>query len=159
MTQTFLGLPVEGDKIGSSREQVEQRPAEELAPFIEAVLGVDGVVGVRWRQYTPYFNDGEPCEFGLGEPYVATETSLATEDGDYGDGWLSDLVPGSYDPVTRRLIYGDVAPEHAALVEPWDALTAAYGARYEESLREKFGDHATVTVYRDRITIEEYEHD
>ena len=27
-----------------------------------------GITGVVWTQYTPYFNDGDTCEFSVGEP-------------------------------------------------------------------------------------------
>jgi hypothetical protein len=28
------------------------------------------VAAIRWRQYTPYFNDGEPCTFNVCDPEV-----------------------------------------------------------------------------------------
>lgn len=62
----FLGLPIEGDITrGSTRK--EQRPVEELTPLFEAVFAEGIIDGVRWTQYTPYFNDGDACEFGANE--------------------------------------------------------------------------------------------
>jgi hypothetical protein len=28
------------------------------------------VIGFKWRQYTPYFNDGDACHFGIEDSYV-----------------------------------------------------------------------------------------
>ena len=38
-----------------------------LAPLFEKYPGVKNV---RWTQYTPYFNDGDPCEFSTNAGYA-----------------------------------------------------------------------------------------
>jgi hypothetical protein len=74
----FLGLVIEGDITrGSSRK--EQKPIEELTPLFEAVFAEDIIDGVRWTQYTPYFNDGDTCEFGANEIDVHFANELPSE--------------------------------------------------------------------------------
>jgi hypothetical protein len=68
-TRSFLGIPVEGD-ITAGSTRVDQKPIEELQPLLQAVLDDPTIVEFGWRQYTPYFNDGEPCEFGVSGLWV-----------------------------------------------------------------------------------------
>lgn len=64
--RNFLGIPIEGD-INRGEDRVDQKPLEELSPLMQAVLDDPGVARFGWRQYTPYFNDGDPCVFGVRE--------------------------------------------------------------------------------------------
>lgn len=60
----FLGIPVVGDRqMGSTR--TEQKTIEDLAPTMQAVIDDPYFTAFGWRQYTPYFNDGDVCEFGV----------------------------------------------------------------------------------------------
>lgn len=91
------------------------------------------VYGIKWAQYTPYFNDGEPCVFGLSDIYIfKTQEAFESED---------DM----YDNDGAEACYGE-EPE-ASLSEVEDLLQAA------------FGDHAQVCVTREKIDVEEYQHD
>ena len=40
---------------------------------------------LSWKQYVPSFNDGEPCEFSLGELHFHFENDLTAEDDDIDD--------------------------------------------------------------------------
>jgi hypothetical protein len=62
--RTFFGIPVEGDIVFNDR-RVTQRPIEDLQPLMQAVLDDPTIEWFGWRQYTPYFNDGEPCVFSV----------------------------------------------------------------------------------------------
>jgi hypothetical protein len=52
------------------------------------------ITAVRWRQYTPYFNDGDPCTFGVGEFTYKIDGKL-DDGGDYEDGFYSTWVARS----------------------------------------------------------------
>lgn len=91
--KTFAGIPQVGDgDYRSSRSVVEQRPASELKDKILELFEQEYIVGLRWRQYIPHFNDGEPCEFSVGEIYIADSRTPTDEfsDLDEDDGlvWL-----------------------------------------------------------------------
>jgi hypothetical protein len=96
---------------------------------------------VRWKQYTPYFNDGDPCTFRVGENYV--QFGETTEGGDYDDGFV-----GTWE--TRD------NPEKLAAVE---AADEAFSTIPEDVMLVVFGDHVQVTATRDGFEIEEYEHE
>src|SRR5262245_41017142 len=89
---------------------------------------------IRWTQYTPYFNDGEPCVFSVNDAYVKT----GSEDGDYEDGFVDEYH--FYDYKTKEKSHGY---EHIHAIN--GALRACEGV-----LQSLFGDHCRVTVWRDK---------
>ena len=145
MTVSFLGIPVDGD-IVRGEKRAQQRPLEDLAPLIQAVLDDEGIACFGWYQYTPYFNDGDPCIFSAGTAWFARAEDLDTDGGFnehdltvYGNGHLDN------DP-----------PRH----DRCKALSSAIdGGTFDDVLLEAFGDHAEITVKRDGIVVEFYEHD
>lgn len=120
---------------------------------------------IYWHQFTPYFNDGDTCEFGVGEasflfidengavrginePEITRYSNELTDWDDFknsdGSVWkgfhsrLPFVTRKTYD-ACRKLadeLYGSIA-----------ALDAA------------FGDHVQVIVTRDGITVEFFDHD
>lgn len=109
---------------------------------------------VRWTQYTPYFNDGDPCEFSVYEVVCASVVDEQGDDDDRfyedgedfyakaGSGWLPEPPPAE--------------PAYAACRTDVRTLV---GAIPEDSLKALLGDHIRVTVTRDGLTTEEYDHD
>lgn len=68
---SFLGIPVDGS-IHRGERRTPQRPLSELEPLIRAVLADPTIHSFGWHQYTPYFNDGEPCVFSTGDVWIRT---------------------------------------------------------------------------------------
>lgn len=161
MTTTFFGIPVSGD-ITRSEKRAEQRPVEEFAPLLQAVLDDPTIVELGWTQYTPYFNDGDPCVFTTHSPWVRTEADDLDADrydlefyyshptlGERWGEWVGGkYVPGAYKGVDE---------------ERYDRCRSLGGAldsgAFEDALLEAFGDHAEIKVARDGIHVEFYEHD
>jgi hypothetical protein len=147
LRKNFLGIPVVGD-IEEADKRPNQKPVEELSPYLEAVFADDSIEAIRWEQYTPYFNDGDPCVFGICEPRFALKDEAPNADeSDYGDEFFS-----LYDNVFYM-------NEHPATEQVKALAGAIYLGEFEDVLLEAFGDHAQVTVYRDRIEVETFEHD
>lgn len=102
-------------------------------------------LALRWLQYTPYFNDGEPCEFGRNEiSFKLSDTPADTED-DYGNQGFES----GYTRDRRDL------PSHKKVQAAVRALEKIDDAIYLIA----FGDHAQVTVTREGFEIDEYSHD
>lgn len=54
---------------------------EVFAGFFKPFLDKHPVVGgFAWVQYTPYFNDGEPCEFGVHDLSALTQEDIDNND-------------------------------------------------------------------------------
>lgn len=115
------------------------------------------ITAVKWTQYTPYFNDGDACQFSLHGVYfqlteeAAEKLGLDAEGGgDYSDGFFS-----AWD-----IAYTDKGKKFGA------ALKAACGdvegslGDLEDLLETAFGDHMEIEVSADgKVEVNEYSHD
>jgi len=97
-TDKFTGRPVTGDR-PENTSMVEQANTQLFIDAMDALLAHPRVKAVRWTQYTPGFNDGEPCTFDGHSPEVCLtdlelgDEGLETERDHYEDGdevWLSE---------------------------------------------------------------------
>jgi len=80
----FLGMTVEGEGGAGEGHRVPQLSVDDFKAAVATVLAHEEITGIAWTQYTPYFNDGEPCVFSVGEPdfRLAGVTDPADEDGE-----------------------------------------------------------------------------
>lgn len=110
-----------------------------------------------WRQYTPYFNDGEECTFSA----HVDEPDINGIDG-YRANFQLEFVTdygGKQDPATKQYpkkLNENYSPEVAAAQKD----VVEFLQNIDESvLRDLFDDHVRVTVTRAGTDVEEYEHD
>lgn len=157
---TITERPIEGDIVVNRRSSVEQGSAEEFLAALDTILDEPGVEAVKWTQYTPYFNDGDACEFGLNDPTVRL-VGDDEEAGDYGDGFRSVYDfweypnDGSYDYSKRTYIEFEGVDVPAL----YEKLSNFNTARFEAVAQANFGDHAEVTATKAGFNVEYYEHD
>jgi hypothetical protein len=112
---------------------------EAAKQFFEACPEVEAV---RWTQYAPHFNDGEPCEFGVNTPKV----KYGETGGDDEDGWLDT--------------YDDEFPKNAdEPIRVFDKIIC--DGDLEDMMRFAFGPDCEVTITRDgEVTVDdEVDHD
>lgn len=202
-TKSFLGIPVAGD-ITYSKPPREQYGLDRLAPLMQAVLDDPGVRRFGWKQYTPYFNDGDPCVFSVhtlwADPAdaVRPRVHLAPLPGRHNmpccDKPRSEVPQGSrvtdsVGEVTCGLLSDDeddddlradgveyddrwgkypgwgankgdyVGPDKDRYDRLLALSEAVESGHYDNVLLEHFGDHASITVTREGIEVEEYSHD
>lgn len=166
--KNFLGMPVSGD-ITEDSTRTDQKPIEELAPLFQALLDDPTIVEFGWRQYTPYFNDGEPCEFSVHGLWVRTTSEVETENEHFGvhdlfvDYHLS-LGRYMYDYVgegseRRYTRVGYEGPDEARFDQCQELRRALESGAFDAVLLKTFGDHAMITVRSAGIEVEFYEHD
>lgn len=132
------------------------------------------VKALRWTQYTPYFNDGEPCIFG----YSGCDVKLADSEPDaiYACPNHEEIMTAS--PVkcgkpncgeTTVKLEPDQDNDDGWFDDYSDAIKGSlktdlrkfnsYMVDCEDALLIAFGDHARITATQKDITIDEYEHD
>lgn len=135
---------------------VEELRKEFPALFAELFAQSKRIDSITWRQYTPYFNDGDECTFSVcaDDPEV-NETNL------YNTDW--------YDWRHRYYTKGD--PQYANLLtdkptidiaecQLVDAFTDVIESIPEDFMKDLFGDHCQVTIRRDgTIDVNDYDHD
>ena len=97
---------------------------------------------IAWNQYTPYFNDGDPCEFGVYD----FQFKIDGISPDYGDEYDDDIY--NWLSTYSRDLPADLKADIQAIQQIPDDVFQII-----------FGDHVQVHVTRDSIEVEEYYHD
>jgi hypothetical protein len=116
---------------------------------------------IAWRQYTPYFNDGEACEFSS---HHSDYPTINGNDENYGDNEQED---GVIDIVTnsKETMYGkdykqipnpNYNPYYGEIVSTVKSFLALFD---DDDMYDLFGDHTKVSITIDGCETEEYDHD
>lgn len=112
------------------------------------------LLGVRWTQYTPHFNDGDPCVFSVNEPEVCIKEGMLIAKGHPERQWgkEDEFSSGDYH---NQYDIRDLKDLLGSLHELKQLFSDIEGA-----MLSVFGDGNRVTVTRDgSVEIEEYDHD
>lgn len=113
---------------------------------------------ITWTQYTPYFNDGDTCEFGVHEMCLklsakARNDLLGIEEDEVDhEEWLDNKWESDESDLDD--LENARGPEIAAL---FNELVS--DIQDEDLFLATFGDHVAVTVTRDGIRTDDYSHD
>lgn len=115
---------------------------------------------VSWTQYTPYFNDGDTCEFSVHTDYLEIN-------GDYDDrsGILSPTIVvnrGTWSNTSRTYENRVEKPNpdyNQPLAEAVDKVHQFLNVFNEDFYKDQFGDHVKITLTPEGVDTEEYEHE
>jgi hypothetical protein len=148
------------------QEQAQAMFKEITKEFFDKNPGITGVV---WTQYTPYFNDGDTCEFGVNEPTFTnapvdemSEVRWGEYEGETDGVWACENIHSvlesdrDYYKETADLIRaaGGVDPESCRLM-----ATAIGSSDMENVMKAMFGDHVKVIATREGFDVDDYDHD
>lgn len=103
---------------------------------------------VTWLQYTPYFNDGDPCVFQVHGFEFVGEQQLSHDEDD--NGYCDGISTYRYHP------------EDGISRETWERckkLDTALTQLDDDFFQTIFGDHCRVSVTTKGVDVQEYEHD
>lgn len=127
-----------------------------------------GISAVVWTQYTPYFNDGETCEFGVNDPVF---TNAPTDElynvnpyGEYEGEEENVWAMESYVLTSDREYY---AEERKKALSSGGVNVASCSllskmicsSELENVMESMFGNHVKVIATRDGFDIEDFDHD
>jgi len=131
-------------QIFSLKEQMREKSKDLMqaafASFFEKYSDV--VENVFWSQYTPYFNDGESCEFGVYDIFLTLKSDAEDEDDD-GEG---SSIYDNYD--LERL------KKKIAEIEAWKKDPRGEAIKYREEYIKKY-DRNPFDSYYNRNKTEE----
>lgn len=159
-TNNFFGCAIKGEISRYSEGMKEQHDPVILLNELVKLLNMPGVMQVRWEQYTPYFNDGDPCTFSTSDAQIKLEGMDETA-GDWENGFLNawDLT-SDYHKKDVENYKGDLKEVSEQLKEFSGVLC---GGHHNAVLNQKFGDPAAVIAYVNEgeveFSVEFYEHD
>lgn len=134
------------DKSYSYRSQfVEQRPIADLLPYLEHAFA-NGVRAIKWQQFVPGFNDGDPCEFTIHDVMFTTNDAVAAL-------WIVDKRADYLEDVENHYPEADYIEDYCFVLGygHLDDLTRDIdvpigAAEFEYALRAEFGDDCTVVI-------------
>ena len=125
-----------------------------MKSFFESFPEVERIV---WTQYTPYFNDGDPCEFTIGEMFFVPHNIKDDDDNaidpdcmNYYD-WNEYSFSSYHDagnPLKPSVELGTAMDDVESMLDD-----------VEDFLRSTLGEHMEITVTKDGIETVEYDHD
>lgn len=165
---SFLGIPVTGDINHGYGRGTEQRPLSELEPLFRAVIEDPYIKEFGWTQYTPYFNDGDTCYFSVGTLWFLTVDDTPRDEMDDWEEEEYSVTYGEHPTLGEKeghgwgssRVYENYKGSRQAEFERAEALSRAIDSgAFESALLTAFGDHAEITITREGITVEHYEHD
>jgi hypothetical protein len=135
---------------------VEELRKEFPTMFSELFEKTDKITSFGWTQYTPYFNDGDTCEFSVNAsyPYINGEN---IEDHDWYDWRVNRQLKGDNRFDKDIANNKDLDVESCKIVNEFISVIESIP---EDFLKDLFGDHAMVTISNDgSVVVDEYEHD
>jgi hypothetical protein len=169
------GISGELDSLNKAKKELGDKTLRILKELINKSDLIDAV---RWTQYTPYFNDGDTCEFGVNDIEFRFNEEIHNpsdklnksskgkkddddeDEDDYGD---DENFVGTYsldsflDERKDVLNFKDIdqARKLCADIEYVHSTLTQMG----DALKDMFGDHVQITVTRKGVETEEYEHE
>lgn len=152
------------------RKEFQEKAKSLFSQTFEEFFKVNpGINAVIWTQYTPFFNDGDTCEFSI-HSFAFTnatgddldEIRYEEYDGDNEEIWTSDNI--------KRTLNSDSkwAQEDKAKILAGPAIDVEFcemvrdmifSEEFEDVLFNLFGDHTKIIVTKDGIQELEFDHD
>lgn len=140
------------NELSSQVNSVKRTFQESLRPLIKAFMeNHPELESFTWRQYTPYFNDGDPCIFRTIPPGEYDEESdiILTDKNDYYVSYLYDNAVAQ-----DRAMYKKYKSLKDDLSDLWSIIN-----QYDDILEKEFGEHSEVKVTHTSIDVTYYDHD
>ena len=114
------------------------------------------VTAVKWTQYTPFYNDGDPCKFRVNDPIF---TNASEDDMDNVSVWgeyegENESVWVAYFYEIKKLNVDGLNVADAELL-----IEMMCSTKMEDIVENLFGDHVQVTATREGFDVHDYDHD
>lgn len=156
------------NRIASLKAELVKEVTTAMRPAAEEFFAkYPQVRAITWTQYTPYFNDGDSCEFSVHEPHIFVVDQ--TEGRDSGEEIEDDTDISSMSPydgydiyalnaaVSARRDYPDLNWVTQEFIDDFESFVAFTSD--EDTMETIFGDHTQVIIAPTGITTVEYDHD
>lgn len=137
------------DEIERQKKILQEKFQQEFNSIVKHFFeAVPSVKSITWSQYTPYFNDGDACYFGVHTP------EFASDENEEFDIYRDFSDADNFSCETYNLS-NFVSPEELTLCKKMESLITGN----EDFMKELFGDHVKVRLTLQGSETEEYEHD
>lgn len=112
----------------------------------------------EWTQYTPYFNDGEECEFDANVDYPSFNGYNSDYDREGPAEWIDieELSKTEIWDGNKRVVNPNYNKYYGEIITTVKLFLKQFSNDDYQSL---FDNHVTVIVTAEGVKVEEYEHD
>ena len=161
--QAIAGLNTERNELKLRYQQKMQGFMKELTKVFFAEN--PQITAFVWTQYTPYFNDGDSCEFRRGEISATNcpldeieEVRYEDYEGETEGVFVSDFSDWTFYSVYQKDTVQAIT-EAGINVKAVQKFISLLESIDEEVYEEMFGDHVRVVATAQGFDVEEYDHD
>jgi len=139
------------------RAEAQEAFKEEVKNLFQAVPKLKVV---KWNQFIPSFNDGDPCTFKMTDIVYSNCPDHSKISG-YGE--IEDMDEDEYEEAFGEFwatdssslkVDSDLSPEEVETVKAFDKVISSY--TMHDVLEATFGSDATVTCTPEEVFTEEY---
>lgn len=148
-------------EIDKLKKELNEKQAETFSHGVKKLFEKsEKLTSFSWNQYTPYFNDGDTCYFSVNTDYLVIN-------GEHEDdaNWINEKKVISWGTYNREKkayegrIEQDNPDYDKELAEAVDAVKRFLSIFDNDFYQSQFGDHVEVTVTKNGIQTDDYEHD
>lgn len=155
-------------EMASVRAKFQEQAQELFKEITKEVFEKNpAVTAIIWTQYTPYFNDGDPCVFRVHDPYFTNANEEQMEDisswGEYEGEDQAVFSEGAWiltsdsDYAAERRKGMDLQGCDFESLSAFDKMLQS--SEMEDVMLSMFGDHVRVVATRDGFDVEDHDHD
>jgi len=156
------------DKMNKIREDLkvaEKSASKDIMDVLKKMMADNPLIaGVKWQQYTPSFNDGEPCEFSISGPFIKFDEKISgagdsAADEEQENGGFLDANYDIDDDFFKQKSDIFNFKEIKALKKTVKDVCAVYShlEAMDDCLESMFGSGVEVIVTKDGVETEDYD--
>jgi hypothetical protein len=174
---SFPEIDIVKKELEAAKKKAQEISIDAFKKFFAGVFKkYPELFAIRWQGYTQYFNDGDTCSWHLHGPYFAFSTPVEVKAHSYDfqrhkSTFKTKLIRSvtttqdldNLNDEDDNSVWIDEHGDHGGIAtdEKWNKLLLDLQniLDNEEIMKAIFDDHVEVTVTRDSIEVEDYDHD
>lgn len=153
------------NKIRDDLKKAEKAASKDIMDVLKKMMADNPlIVGLKWQQYTPSFNDGEPCVFSISGPFIKFDEKISgagdnDADEEQENGGFLDANYDIDDDFYKKKSDIFNFKEIKELKKTVKDVCAVYShlEAMDTQLQEMFGDNIEVIVTKDGVETEDYD--
>lgn len=141
-------------QIATFQQECQDLLRKTFLAFFEACPSVKAIY---WNQYTPSFNDGDPCLFCVGEATFFNSNDKDALEAALGKGDLEDFFTEDGEPVIAMQRWETGFDNFFPYKECKELDSFLRSAEMKDAMESTFGNDVSVVATKDGFSIEEYD--
>ena len=157
MNKAIVDYIAKANEAKAALEKIGKDAVKEL--FNDFFAANPNVTALMWTQYTPYFNDGDSCDFGVNDVSASTSDIAGLDPEEIlsnCSGYDDDDIEVGDKRVTFESAWGI---EDEGLKKQLESISSVLCGPLEQVCLQVFDDHQKILVTRDGVFQTEYSHD